>query len=105
MGARIMISNSNKWFDPQTSSRWREAYDWDGEHNVSLATGKHYHHESLYRTAKGAWILRSWSDTNEYPEYYEQIDQTAAIAWLRLNCYGTDADGYLPEDQLLTMEI
>lgn len=49
------------WFDVDKARHWEEATFWNGNNRVSLATGDQFEHEALYRSARGAWILHSWS--------------------------------------------
>lgn len=73
------------WFDADKATVYSEATDWDGNNRISRATGSQYDHESLYRTAQGRWVLRSWSqNAADQIEVYRFIDAKTAREWLIL---------------------
>jgi hypothetical protein len=74
-----------RWFDPDTATEIAEATDWDGHNQQSVHTGKHGHHQSLYRTKSGRWVLCAWSQWQGTLPHYEFIPDEAAREWLIVN--------------------
>jgi hypothetical protein len=71
------------WFNLAAAIRFEERLRWDGRNMISVATGSQWHHERLYRSRKGAWYLRSWSDwQGSGAPVYEQISAREAADWL-----------------------
>jgi hypothetical protein len=84
--ARIVLTDgSGRWFDGEKAEKFEEATRWNGQNNVSLATGDQFLHEVLYRTSGGRWILHSWSQWQGSSESYEEIDNDRAAIWLVTN--------------------
>jgi hypothetical protein len=77
------------WFTLETAHDWDEGTRWDGNNNISLATGSQWNHERLYRTASGRWVLMQWSQWENSTDTYHFIDTTAARDWLLRNEYAT----------------
>jgi hypothetical protein len=50
-----------------------------------VATGSQWHHEYLYYTKSGRWVLNCFSNYQGTLETYEQIDEADAVAWLIRN--------------------
>lgn len=73
------------WFDDEKAERFAEDRDWNGSNWISVATGSQWHHEALYRTAGGRWVLHFWSQYQGVPERYEFISDTKAREWLLKN--------------------
>ena len=73
------------WFDASSADGWAESTYHDGRNHVSRATGDQFHHEHLYRTAKGQWVLNSWSAWQGSAETYERITPSGAAAWFIRN--------------------
>ena len=78
------------YFDPDTSTQFREERHHDGRNYISVATGSQWEHQALYRTSRGAWILNCWSAYQGTVETYERIDEAQAVAWLAANCRDDD---------------
>jgi hypothetical protein len=77
------------WFDPDKAERFNEATRWDGQNNVS-AVAPRYHHEALYRTKGGRWVLNHWSQWQGSEETYRFVTDEQAKTWL-LKCEHDDA--------------
>jgi hypothetical protein len=77
-----LTDNSGKWFDADKTQKILEETYHNGNNWISKATGSQFHHESLYRTKGGRWILAKWSDYQGSVETYEEIDNVAAAIWL-----------------------
>lgn len=73
------------WFDRSKAAKFDEETWWNGNNHVSVNTGDQYVHERLYRTAKGAWVLRRWSQWQGTAESWERIEEEDAFAWLLKN--------------------
>lgn len=70
-----------KWFDVETAEHWQEATWRKG--NLSRVPGSQWGHEALYRTARGRWILHTWSNYPKgTPETWGEIGPERAIVWL-----------------------
>lgn len=100
MSVRTMLTDGScRWFDVEKATGFREQTRWDGQNQISIATGSQWEHEKLFLTASGAWILCSWSDWQGSLESYLPIDEDAAFAWLSLNECDDDAEfDRLPAD-------
>lgn len=85
MSERVAIEGGG-WFDVGRAQRYGEGTHWDGRNLISSATGQQFAHETLYRTAKGAWVLHEFSEwQGTGPGSYTAIDDRAAASWLVRN--------------------
>lgn len=83
---RIALTNTTgRWFNEETATKYEESQQHDGRNYISLATGSQWHHEALYRTAGGRWILNHWSQWQGWRETYEEVSEQEAVAWLIRN--------------------
>lgn len=73
------------WFDGDKADCFWESVRWDGHNNVSAATGSQWHHEALYRTAMGRWVLHEWSDWEGGEDSYCFVGEDEAREWLLIN--------------------
>jgi len=80
------------WFDQEKAEEYTEGCRWDGNNNISLATGTQWDHEVLYRTAGGRWVLHSWSQWQGSIPTFEFVGDTAAREWLLRNERDEDAE-------------
>lgn len=71
---------------------WEEATYWNGNNNISKATGTQFDHETLYLTRKGRYYIEHTSQWQGSVPSAEWVDNEAAARWLLLN------DEELPED-------
>ena len=78
-----------------------ESTRWDGNNHISIATGSQWDHERLYRSAKGKWLLRAWSQWQGSSESWTQLDDADAHAWL-INHGHTSA---VPKAALVAAEV
>lgn len=69
------------WFDPDKATAYEEQLGGD-DGRLSLATGKVGHHEELYRTSSGKWVLCSWSRYAGTTARYEYLAPDHARDWL-----------------------
>lgn len=93
--ARQLIDGGG-WFSTKKAEFWEEDSWWDGHNYVSRATGDAHSHQRLYRTAKGAWVLHSWSQWQGSCETWERIEPEAARDWLLSQSEGDAAEQYFP---------
>jgi hypothetical protein len=82
---KIQTDDGLGWFDSTRAEIYSEVTSWDGDNQVSVATGNYAEHEALYHTAGGRWVLHHWSAWHGKPETYEFIDDDRAREWLILN--------------------
>lgn len=79
---RQAITNGNgQWFNIEKAILYKEETRWNGSNNISKATGSQWHHEYLYYSASGAWILNKWSNYQDSVETYDVISKKEAIEW------------------------
>jgi hypothetical protein len=64
---------------------WEEDTRWDGNNNVSKATGSQWHHEKLYRSSKGRYYVESWSNYQGTTPSAEFVSDEDAAKWLLIN--------------------
>ena len=81
---RINLSDG-RWFDLDRATKWNEATRWDGSNHLSIATGSQWHHEALYLTASGTWIINSWSQWQGSRASWEIVEPDQAARWLVVN--------------------
>ena len=74
-----------KWFDADAAKRWEEDRYHDGNNYISCATGSQWEHQRLYLTAKGRWVLCSWSDWQGSVERHREVKRSEAALWLVRN--------------------
>ncbi len=85
--ARVNVHDSydgtlTGWFDSDKAELFEEYQEWNGSNMISRATGSQWHHEELYRTAGGRWVLHGWSNVQGERERYEFVPDTEAREWL-----------------------
>ena len=84
-------TSDGKWFDLERATKYSEDTRWNGSNRISVATGSQWHHQVLYNTAGGAWVLNRWSQYQGSGESWDWISAEEAAAWLIAN------DHELPE--------
>ena len=89
------------WFNPETAHEFEEATSWDGHNKVSVATGSPWRHQKLYRTAKGRWVMYSWSQWQGEHASAILISEEEAFDWLMRN----DHEEAIPQDFMLDNEV
>jgi hypothetical protein len=94
---RQLITDQNGhavgWFDVNKAKCIQEEKDWNGSNMISRATGSQWHHEALYLTAKGRWVLYSWSNVQGDGESYRLMCHADAYRWLMVNASEEDILG------------
>lgn len=78
------------WFDRDKAQVFEEARDHDGRNLIPRKTGDQWSHQRLYRTAKGKWVIRKWSDWQGSRDSFSLITQDQATAWLIENNHAID---------------
>ena len=73
------------WFNPDQAERFDESTFWDGDNNVSFATGSEWDHETLYRTADDQWVKHFTSQYEGRGESWAILDPEEAYTWLLQN--------------------
>lgn len=96
-----LTDNSGAWFDADKAEEFREDSYWNGNNHISKATGSQWNHEWMYRTASGRWILNSFSDYQNVPETYEEVDDDTAARWLSVHGH----DHPVVADTIAEMEV
>lgn len=99
--ARVKIGGGGRWFDDKKATAYEEDTYWNGNNHVSVATGDQWCHEKLFRTARGAWILHSWSQWQGSEETYAVIEADDAHNWLVRNGH----DDVVPAKVLAGLEV
>jgi hypothetical protein len=87
--ARCNITNDEGeflgWFnDESCKASFEEDTRFDGHNQISKATGSQWVHETLYQTAKGAWVIKN---SSAWRTKYTQVSNTEAATWLMINEY------------------
>jgi hypothetical protein len=86
MGNRVSLTDgSGAWFHTDSAVLFKERTRWDGRNQISVPTGSQWHHEWLYFTKSGKWVLNDFSNYQGTLEGYVQVDEAAAVQWLILN--------------------
>jgi hypothetical protein len=74
------------WFDQRKAEQFNEESRRNGSSHVSANTGRPRGHQRLFRTAKGRWVLNSYtSQRGGEIGYYSYISDEQARDWLRRN--------------------
>lgn len=89
---RVALNDGQNWFDADAATKFAEKTWWNGNNHISVPTGSQWDHEALYYTRNCAWVLNRWSQWQGVQETYEQIDVSAAVAWLVQNGHTDVAD-------------
>ncbi len=103
---RINISDvdghqTGQWFDMDSATEYREDQWHDGSNLISSVTASQWHHEDLYRTAGGRWVLNAWSNYEHVPATYRLIGDKTAHKWLKTNGHWDS----VPDDVLEGAEV
>ena len=77
--------NCGGWFNRASADSFEESTRWNGNNHISVNTGSQWDHEQLYKTAKGKWVLHSWSQWQGSTESWQVIGEHQAYAWLLNN--------------------
>lgn len=79
---RIAISDqSGSWFDLEKSEKFSQDTWWNGQNNVSKATGCSTEHEALFLTSGGKWVLNTYSQYSNQEDLYRVISEKEAVVW------------------------
>jgi len=96
---RIFLSDgTNRWFDQSVATEYEEDTRFDGRNQISINTGSQWHHETVYRTSGGKWVLCEFSSYLDRPDRYGLLDSEDAAVWLARNGHKIPKSltGYLP---------
>lgn len=81
--ARVQLTDgSGKWFNEDSAIHFKEGTRWDGRNHVGLITKDQFHHQELYYTKSGNWVLHEWSNWQGSAPEYTLIELDAAAHWL-----------------------
>jgi hypothetical protein len=86
------------WFDLDKAEWFNGDYVFDGRNNISVNTGTQWEHQTLYRTAKGKWVMHHTSDWHGARASWSEVTAEDAAAWLILNKESAAADKYFPKE-------
>lgn len=73
------------WFEADSALEVAETTTFDGRNNISVHSLSEFHHQSLYRTKGGRWVLCTWSQWQNSEPRYEFVDGETARKWLTIN--------------------
>ncbi len=82
------------WFDLDRAEAFREDTTWNGSNHLSVHTGSPFHHQTLYRTAGGRWVLGKSSNYQGTIPSYAFITADQAKTWLLVNHNDADVAKY-----------
>jgi hypothetical protein len=89
--ARYRIENTIVNTD-KAHAYWEEDTKFNGNNNISVATGSQWAHQRLYRSRKGRYYTESWSQYEGSRAHAEWVSPQEAVRWLLLN------DHKIPEE-------
>lgn len=93
MARTALTDGSGKWFDDDTAIHFKETLRFDGRNNISVHTDDQWHHEELYYTKGGKWVLYEWSNWQGSKPTYSLITEEEAIEWFVIDgCIESDLD-------------
>ena len=101
MERKALTDNSGQWFDIETAEVFEESMEWNGNNNISCATGSQWEHEKLHRTASGKWVLNWWSQMQGSLESWTEVSDEEAARWLVRN--GEESD--IVSDEIADLEL
>ena len=76
----------------KASQTWNESKYWDGNNNVSTATGSQWLHQQLYKSRKGRYYIEHTSQWQGSRAHVEWVSLEEAARWLLHN------EHQLPDD-------
>lgn len=68
----------------KAQQEWKEATDWNGNNNISRATGSQWEHQYLYRSRNGRYYIEHNSQRQGTPSCAQFITAEEACRWLLL---------------------
>ena len=71
---------------------WDEDTRWDGRNQISVATGSQWEHEQLYRSRKGRYYIKSWSQRQGSLPSADWASPEEAVVWLLVNAHEIPAE-------------
>jgi len=96
---RVQLDNGG-WMDVDRAQVWEEDTYFDGHNHISVVTRSQWAHERLYRSRKGTWVLKSWSQYQAGSPSWRVISEGTAHKWLFDNGYHAE----VPADLLASWE-
>ena len=83
--ARYKMSDGMVVDTANASACHEEGTRWDGNNNISVATGTQWNHETLYRSRKGRYYIEHTSQWQGSSPSAEWVSNEAAVRWLLAN--------------------
>jgi hypothetical protein len=71
----------------KATGRWNEETEWDGRNRISVATGKQWEHETLYKSSRNHYYLVHTSDWQGSRDTARLISEHEATRWLLQNSH------------------
>lgn len=106
---RIAISENGektgRWFDSEKAECFKEDTFWNGSNRISKSTGSQWHHEAIYVTKSGVFILNKYSDFQGSRDTYEIIEKEEAAEWFVKNEYSDDEIPEIFKAEVNALEI
>jgi len=97
------LEEAQKWFDKDTAESWEEATYFNGNNHISKATGSQWEHETLFRTAKGRWVVFHRSQWQGSTDTWCEVSKADAVKWLLANGHEDAAEEH-GENELAAIE-
>lgn len=101
MKRQNLTDGTAQWFDLEKAQRFEEDTYWDGNNTISQATGSQWHHETMFRTAGGVFVLHYYSQWQGTQTTWLRQEPSIAHAWLLRNGH----DEAVPAEYVAGMEI
>lgn len=95
---QLVALDDGRTADLTDADKWDEDTYWDGNNNVSCATGSQWNHETLHRTKRGSWIIWHTSQVQGTPSGYRECENP--VHWLTANGHDLPDDMPEPDDLL-----
>jgi len=90
MSRIALTDDSSRWFNDSSASYFQEKTYFNGNNFISKATNSQYHHEALYITAGGVFILRSFNVFSSSRPTYVIFSKEEAAAWFARQEFSDD---------------
>jgi len=95
---RVSLGNG-RWFNEEAAEAFEDDTRWDGHNHISIATGSQWVRATLWRTAKGLWVLETRGPHGSSYEHPYPAD--GAHRWLIDNGHVSA----VPEQFMQEMEV
>ncbi len=100
--ARYLMNDGKIVDSEKAGDTWNEATRWNGSHYISINTGSHREHETLYRSAKGRyWKLYDSAYRQGQTGEANYVAPFLAATWMLANGHPLPEDLRQFEDDIL----